>query len=78
MENFNEEPSDDIKKTLGEIGKAMKEGLPEGMGFAYLLFDYGANGRMFYISSAERDNMIEALEEFTEMLKKDREKNAKQ
>jgi hypothetical protein len=43
--------------------------LPEGAGFALLLFDLGEKGNMAYMSSARRDDMIEALEELIGILK---------
>lgn len=51
---------------LKEIGRTIKASMPEGFGFALLIFSYkGApDGSMFYMSSAERSTMIEAMREF--------------
>lgn len=56
----------EAEEELKEIGRAIKEQMPEGFGFALLIFSYkGApDGSMFYMSSAERSTMIAALREF--------------
>ena len=54
---------------LGAIGRLMKDTLPEGYGFAYFLFTYGAGGSFFYTASCERDDMVKMLEEFIVKLK---------
>lgn len=68
MSNFevrNKEAEDSMRK----IGEMLKPILPEGMGFTFLLFDYGKEGNMFYISSAQREDMIKAMQEFIEKQK---------
>ena len=57
------------EEALKKVGNAIKETIPEGMGFALLVFDYGEKGNMFYISSAERKDMIAAMEEFIQKQK---------
>ncbi len=49
---------------LREIADVVKGRTPSGMGFAVFMFDYGENGAMFYASSAQRADMIEAMKEF--------------
>lgn len=58
--------NEEAEKALASIGKILKELCPAGMGFAFLLFDYGEEGDMFYCSSAQRDDMIKAMKEFIE------------
>lgn len=53
-----------VQKALRELGQDLKEKMPEGMGFTLLMFDYGENGAMFYLSSAQREDMIKAMKEF--------------
>jgi hypothetical protein len=55
---------------LKEIGEYLKTKVPTGMGFMVLMFDYGEKGNMFYLSSALRDDMIKAMEEFIAKQKK--------
>jgi hypothetical protein len=60
----------EIQKHLREMGRTIKDSMPAGWGFTLLMFDYnktpGDNGSMFYLSSAERDDMLKAMVEFVE------------
>jgi hypothetical protein len=49
---------------LKEIGQMMKASCPPGYGFSLLIFSFGPDGNMFYTSNAERESMIEAMQEF--------------
>lgn len=53
-----------VEAILKGLGAQLKKDMPEGMGFSLLMFDYGDNGAMFYISSAERETMLTAMKEF--------------
>jgi len=55
----------ELVATCNKIGKMMGEIMPEGIGFALLLFDLdlGEGGWMTYISSAVREDMIKAIKE---------------
>ena len=44
----------------------LKPAMPPNVGFTLLLFDFGAEGNMAYISTANRDDMIKAMHEFIE------------
>ena len=53
---------------LEKVGTSMKEICPPGWGFSFFLFEYvGEN--FFYISSAEREDIIKLLQEFLNKLK---------
>lgn len=53
----------ELKKLMNALGKDLKNiFLPHG--FTLLVFDYGNNGRMNYLSSANREDMIAAMKEF--------------
>jgi hypothetical protein len=53
-----------INETAHELGGRGNGGkLPDGWGFALLVFTYGG-GTMTYISSAQRADMILAMQEF--------------
>lgn len=71
MDNF-EIKNADIESRLRDIGETLKKRVPEGMGFTVLMFDYGAGGAMFYLSSAQRADMINSMKEF---IKKQEAKN---
>jgi hypothetical protein len=53
-----------IEQKLRSIGKYIGDDLPTDWGFALFLFSYGENGNMFYISSAQRSDIIKTLKEF--------------
>ncbi len=67
--------NEEIEKKLKVIGEAIGESLPEGYGFNLLIFSFGKNGSMFYISNTERASMIEAMKEFIEKQEQQDEKN---
>lgn len=54
----------DIQRRLQEIGGHIGADLPEGWGFNLLLFEYGVGGSLFYISSAERADVIAVMREY--------------
>jgi hypothetical protein len=55
---------EDKKRALRTIGVLIDGEVPVGMGFAVLLFDFGPGGALYYISNAERADMITAMKEF--------------
>jgi hypothetical protein len=64
MDNNFEVKDEEIEKKLRFIGSIIKKQLPKELGFTLMLFDYGEKGNMFYISSAQREDMIKAMKEF--------------
>ena len=54
----------EMVELLNKLGKKIAAPLPEGIGFVLLLFDYGEGGNLFYISSAEREGIINVMKEF--------------
>jgi hypothetical protein len=59
---------EELERQAREIGRVLKRVLDgtfgaRAVGFALLLFDYGEGGHMTYVSSADRQDMIKALEE---------------
>jgi hypothetical protein len=57
-----------MEKTCSEIasviGRAVEQQHGKNqVGFALLLFDFGAGGHLTYVSNAEREDMIKALHE---------------
>lgn len=59
----------EVETKLREIGGVIGKELPQGFGFTLFLFEYGEGGSMFYISSAQREDMIKAIMEFLEKQK---------
>lgn len=56
--------NEDIKLLLRSLGHKLGLSMPPGWGFALFLFSYGEGGSMFYISSAQREDIIKSLQEF--------------
>ena len=52
------------EKALKEIGELLGKAMPEGYGFNFLMFNFGEGGNMFYISNAQRADMLKAMKEF--------------
>jgi hypothetical protein len=52
----------EIEKLMRDLGRSLKKDMPLGWGFTLLIFSYDGEG-FFYISSAERASMMEALQE---------------
>ena len=61
----------EVEKQLKEWGRKVKDSLPENYGFMLMIFSYGEGGDLFYMSSAERESVLETMEEF---IKKERSK----
>ena len=49
---------------LNKTARAIKADMPSGWGFALLMFTYGEGGQMVWLSSADRQDMLKALQEF--------------
>lgn len=68
MEEKYEVKNEEIINLLKEEGRAFKMRMPEGWGFTLFMFNYGKESKkgdgMFYLSSAQRQDMIKSLEEF--------------
>lgn len=54
----------EIKKLLNDLAHLLGDQMPKGCGFTLLLFSYGEGGDLFYISSAQRDDMLRTMAEF--------------
>src|SRR4051812_33725969 len=55
----------DIAPILKDLGARIAAALPSaGWGFALFIFSYGPGGSMFYVSSAQRADLIASLKEF--------------
>jgi len=52
-----------------KLARTIADGLPQGVGFVVWLFEFGCDGWSTYVSNAQRDSMIEALEELLKKLR---------
>lgn len=62
MEELNEQVEFALRETAEFIKSTGR--LPKGMGFVLLMFDFGDKGNMFYISDAQRDDVLKSMQEF--------------
>lgn len=62
-ENYKVE-NDKIKKLLKELGAFLGAKCPFGWGFSLLIFSFGEGGHLFYISNAQREDMIATMKQF--------------
>lgn len=53
-----------LKKILRQLAGSIAARLPTGWGFTLLLFEYGEKGSLFYISNAQRADMVRTMKEF--------------
>jgi hypothetical protein len=53
-----------VKATLNDIANRIGGALPKGWGFLLMLMSYGEGGSFFYLSSAERANVIDMVQEW--------------
>lgn len=52
---------------LNQLGDKISLGLPSGYGFNLLLFEFGGPGNnLFYISNADREDVIKMMKEWIE------------
>lgn len=56
--------NDEIERLLKDIGASIGAALPDGFGFNLLIFNFGEGGATFYISNAQRADMLKAMKEF--------------
>lgn len=52
-----------LRESMNRVGKIIGE-VFDGRGFALLVFDFGPDGTMNYLSNAQRDDMLAAMKEF--------------
>jgi hypothetical protein len=55
---------EDMRGIADRLKEMLRERGIEGVGFTLLFFDYGPGGNLQYVSTAERTDMIVAMQEF--------------
>lgn len=53
-----------IQGVLMKLGGLIRAVLPPGWGFSLFLVQYGEGGAVFYLSSANRDDLVQVLREW--------------
>ena len=54
----------EFKPLLQDLGRLIGGMLPTGWGFTLLMFTFGAGGSLFYISNAQREDVLNTMREF--------------
>lgn len=54
----------ELEQKLKDLGKIINNLLPPGVGFTLMLFKYGSDKGLFYISSANREDMLATMKFF--------------
>ena len=58
-----------VKRRLQRIAKKVNDELPTGFGFVVLSFAFDNSGQMMYVSNANREDIVKAMEEFAQKTK---------
>ena len=53
-----------IEELMKRIADTIADRMPPGWGFNLMLFEYGDGGSLFYISRAQRQDIIKVMQEF--------------
>lgn len=53
-----------------KIARVLKDNMPNGWGFTLILYNYGDEGFMTYLSTGQREDCIKMLEELLLKIKK--------
>ncbi len=54
---------EELEATCSSLGRTIGEVIPDGVGFAFILCDFGNEGNMAYLSNGNREDMIKMLRE---------------
>ena len=60
-----------LEEEARSLGRVIKDVMPEGIGYFLLMFTFGEGGWATFVSNAEREDMIKAIEELLQRLKDD-------
>lgn len=60
-----------MKNHIKDLARMVKNEVPEDWGFILLTFPFKIEGQMIYVSNANREDVIKAMEEFIAHAKKD-------
>jgi len=63
------DPLEKAEITARDLGRRIKSAMPVGWGFTLVLYNYGGNGAITYLSSGQREDCIKMLEELLTKIK---------
>ena len=61
----------EVRETMNRLARTFDSALPDGYGFALLVFKYGESGFMNYISNSDRADMKKAFKEFLQHMEQE-------
>lgn len=64
-------PLEEAERGMQSIARVVGNMVPEGYGFAVLVFSWGEQGFMNWVSNAQRTDMVKALRECADKLEND-------
>lgn len=56
-------PLESAEVEAKKIARILKDNMPDGWGFTLILYSYGGEGFMTYLSTGQREDCIKMLEE---------------
>ena len=56
--------NEEIEQLLRLMGRKLKDQMPPGYGFSLMIFGFSPGNELFYVSSAQREDMIRTMQEF--------------
>lgn len=62
--HYTTKDAETMKPVLQDLGQRIGDALPEGWGFTLLLYEFGPGGSLFYISNAQRADVLASMAEF--------------
>lgn len=63
-EDYRVPVPDDVTRIMRDLGRLLAKQMPPGWGFGLLMFTLGEGGTMTWISNANREDMLKAMQEF--------------
>lgn len=63
-QKINPTMTPEVKASGEKLAEIIDAALPPGHGFALLIFEWGVEGNLSYISNAQRDTMIATMKDF--------------
>ncbi len=63
-QKINPRMTAEVQASGEKLAKVIESALPPGHGFALLIFEWGDQGNLSWISNAQRDDMIATMKDF--------------
>ena len=63
-QKINPKMTDEVRASGERLAEIIDAALPPGHGFALLIFEWGSDGNLSWISNADRDDMLATMKDF--------------